>query len=348
MPPRPKPKMTKAQREKIAPARMRSPEPDLHDDVDDDDDLPAPSTAQMDHPDEDSSAELSAILAELGGASDASISVNKVTLQGEERLGKFMPREFDVDSLRERYGGGVYWIYFHLGGRLHTKRRVIFAKTLDEQRGNEPAAAARSSPADTLTQALDRMAALQREQFSQMLTLVQRPQGPGLAEIITLAEKMASMGASRGSGGDAVDTLLKGFDLARKFGAGGEEISIGGALAELVRALREGPAPLPAAGANGSGGGDHMQAIVQRALAQQLPVLLRGAQSESDVGVYAQLIFDQVPELYLRPMVEYLKKPDWFDLLARADGRVVPHQPWFEALRNEIVRETSPELPPAS
>lgn len=91
-----------------------------------------------------------------------------------------------------------------------------------------------------------------------------------------------------------------------------------------------------------------MQAMIQRALAQQLPVLLRGAQGDSDPGVYAQLILDQVPELYLRPMIEYLKKPDWFDLLARADGRVVPFKQWFQALGSEIVQATSPkETPPA-
>jgi hypothetical protein len=333
--------------QKILPARSRAPMPE-DDDLDDED-----LDDELDVAAEASAADLDAVFAELGGNSNATITVTRVGQNGrEERCDRFMASELvgNFEVIRDRWGAGTYWLYGHDGKTLARKRPITFARSVEEQQRTETPAAARATPADAFAAALDRLATLQRDQFQQLLTLVNgRPQGAGLAEVVTLAEKMASLGGK--SSGSEVETLLRGFDLARKFGAGGEEVSIGGALAEFVRAIREPPA-LPAPGANGvngaGGGGDHMQAIIKRALAQQLPVLLRGAQSESDPGVYAQLILDQVPQVYLGPMVEYLKKPDWFDLLAAADGRVVAHRAWFEALGSEVVRATSSELPPAS
>lgn len=328
---------------KNSAARSRAPAPELDDDLDDDLDVEAADA---------SAADLDAVFAELGGNSNATITVTRVGTNGrEERCDRFMASELvgNFDVIRDRWGAGTYWLYGHDGKTLARKRPITFARSVDEQqRAAEPGAARASAPADLFTAAIDRLATLQREQFQQMLQLVNgRQQGAGLAEVITLAEKMQSMGVSRGGGSSDVETLLRGFDLARKFGAGGEEVSIGGALAEFVRAIREPPLlPAPGAPAASGGGGDHMQAMIQRALAQQLPALLRGAQSETAPGVYAQLLFDQVPEIYLRPMIEYLKRPDWFDLLARADGRVVPFKGWFEALGSEIVQATLPEEPP--
>jgi hypothetical protein len=323
------------------------------DELDDLDELDDGSVAEA------AAADLDAVFAELGGNSNATITVTRVGQNGrEERCARYMASELigNFEVIREQWGAGTYWLYGHDGKTLARKRPITFARSIEEQREIAPRpSSSTSSPAsavgvDAFTAALDRLAALQRDQFQQLLTIVNaRPQGAGLAEVVTLAEKMASIGG--GSRGD-VDTLLRGVELARKFGGGGDEVSIGGALAEFVRMLREPAGALPAIAAPGApgattaGGGEGgmlQEAMIRRALAQQLPALLRGAQAGTDAGVYAQLILDQVPELYAAPLVEFLKRPDWFDVLAAVDGRAVPYRDWFVALGSEIVRATSPE-----
>lgn len=89
-----------------------------------------------------------------------------------------------------------------------------------------------------------------------------------------------------------------------------------------------------------------MQAIVKNALARQLPVLIRGAQNETDPESYADLLLDQVPDLYLPHLVAFLAREDWFTLLVQIDGRVVPYQGWIEQLRNEILQATAQQNAP--
>lgn len=331
-------------------------------DDDDDDDLipevtPAPRAPEGG---DDAQTEIAAVLAELGGSTDASLSVTKVGMDGrEERLSKFMPREFDVDSLRDRWGGGVYWIYVHVGGRIHTKRRVVFARTLDEQRGGDGKTGASSAAGDsTMAAALERMAQQNREMLQMMVQLITANRAPATDPmmIITAAEKLANLG-NRGNGGDELERSMRLLKFAREFGGGGEGggEGIAGVAMEVIRAIREAsshPAPpqLAAPGAPSSVQGDpqQMMILIRRALAERLPLLIRGAQAESDPAVYAQLVLDQLPGLYLEPLLRELQKPEWFNLLVQVDGRVVPHQPWFEALRNEILQATSQPEPPAS
>lgn len=338
-----------------------APLPPLDDD-DDDDLIPevTPAPRAPDGGDDGAGAELAAVLAELGGMSDASISVNKVGLQGEERLGKFMPREFDVDSLKDRYGGGVYWIYVHVGGKLHTKRRVVFARSLDEQRGGvDGKAGAALSSENSMAAALERMAQQNREMLQTMVQLVTANRSPATDPmmIISAAEKLANLG-NRGNGGDDLERLMRFAKFSREFGGGSDsgEPGIAAMAMEFFKSFREfahQPPPQPqlaAPGASQSSPGDpqQMMLLIRRALAERLPLLIRGAQAESDPGVYAQLVLDQLPELYLAPMLRELAKPEWFTLLVQVDGRVVPYQAWFEALRNELLQATSPPESPAT
>lgn len=334
---------------------------------DDDDDLVAdipPAPPGQDAIDEGSEAELSQILADLGGATDASISVKKVTMQGEAYIGKFMPSEFDLEKIRDRYGGGTFWFYVHAGGKIKHKRRVIFAQTIDEQRGGDSGARSTSVQAGATDMAtvLDKMAQQMQSQLQMVITALTANRTPATdpATIIDLASKLSNLG-NRGSGGgeDSFEKFMRIAKFAREFGSGGggesDASGLIGVAREFIGAMREAPSqqlPAPSLGPNGGEGtttGDpqQMMFLIQRALAARLPMLIRGAQAETDPGVYAQLVLDQMPELYVTPMVRELQKPEWFALLVKVDGRVVPHQPWFEALRNEILQATSPESPPA-
>jgi hypothetical protein len=330
----------------VIPPPPAAPPPD--DDDDDAPELPAPEDGGL--------AELEAALAELGGISDATISVTKVGLQGEERLHKYMAREFDVDSLRDRYGGGVYWLYAHANGKLWTKRRVVFARTLEEQRGGtEPSSSRPGAPVgdSALHAMIERQAQHHKDQMDLLLRLVtaQRPVTDPF-QIIEAASKLAAMGSNRGSD---VDTLIKGMELAGKYGGdgGGDGGGLLSVAREFISALREGQqqssaptgAPGPAVAQTGEG---QMQAMIRAAIARQLPFLIKGAQAETDPSVYAQMLLDQLPEIYVPPLVRELGKPEWFDLLVSINGAVVAYKTWFESLRDEILSATSQDPPPAT
>lgn len=329
--------------------------PLLDDDVDDDDALPAAAAPASDPPLDDD--DLVAVLAELGGFSDATITVMRIGTNGrEERCDKFMASELrdNIDLIRARFGAGTYWLYGHHEGRIKRKRSVSFAKTLDETRGGSDAGA-RSGPAaggGDMAAAIDRMTQQQQQLFQMVLTGMNANRAPATDPmlIINAAEKLANMGNRRDDGG-SLTQFMQLMKFAREFGGGNDGepglVSVGMEFAHAFRDMARGQQPA-AIGGETTEGPQQMMAMVQKALAQQLPTLIRGAQSETDPTVYAQLVLDQLPQIYLAPLLRELAKPEWFTLLARVDGRVVPHQAWFEALRNEIVQATSPEAPPAA
>lgn len=325
---------------------------------DDDDDLvpgitPPPADADQD---QEAQAELADALAELGGISGATVTVNRVNDGREEFCDRYPASEFDLFSIRERFGAGTYWIYGRDGKRLYRKGRVIFAQTIEERRGRSallPAAAA-TDPLASMREMYDRQAQRDREMmqmFLQAMTANRPAPTTEMQTVVDLASKLAHLGGKRESS-DPLEQLLKYHKLMKEIGGegGGGDSS---ALIELGKMFVERlPAPAPAA-SNGqpAAAGDQSQMMammIRRALAARLPMLIAGAQRATDPGVYAQLVLDQVPEIYVEPLLEQLRKPDWFDALVQVDGRVVPLQAWFEALRNEILQATSQDPLPAA
>lgn len=325
--------------------RKRTPAPPVIEVDDDDDDEILGAELEP-----DAETGLENILAELGGSTDATISVKKAMASGEAYIGKFMPSEFDLDTLRDRYGGGTYWCYVHVGGKIKHKRRVMFAQSLAELRGDAPSTAAAATSEATIAGVLDRMANQQRELVQLVL---QRPQGPDMMQMIDAAAKLANLNGKRENG---LQDFMQMFKLAREMSGEAGGSMLGEFAAEFVRSIRgdqvgrllPSPAPAPSTteSQNVTTGAD-MQAIVKAALAKQLPVLIRGAQNNTDARSYADLLLDQVPQIYLSHLVGFLKREDWFTLLVQADGAVVPYQTWFEQLRNEIIQATvQPDPPP--
>lgn len=336
----------KAKTSKKPPRQPPLPAPPP-DDLDDDDDDDPPATDEVGHD------ELAALLSELGNAGDATIVVTKVTVQGEERLGAFMPRELlnNIDSLRDRWGGGAYWLYCRVAGKLKNKERIVFAQTLEER---NPAAARATTPApkedNTLAVVLAKMQEQQQDMMKFVLQAVtgQRSQGSDMMQVFEMASKMAGMG-NRGGGEKSMDAFLSGVKFAREMNEErGGDSGIASVAKEMMETLRMMAAPqLPAPGAQPEGA-EQMMIMIQQALRSYLPTLIKGAQGGTDPSVYAQLVLDQVPERFVPSLAQQLGSPNWFDVLVRLDGRCVAHREWFEALAREIVQATSQDPPPTT
>jgi hypothetical protein len=313
--------------------------------------------AALEAPSEDADAELAEALAELGGLASATITINRINERGEEeRLDRVPAREFDIYAIRDRYGAGTYWLYGRDGKQLRKKGRVIFGMTLEERRlaSGRPASSAppAGDSASAMREMFERSAARDREMMQLVVqALTARPTSPGMdtQTVIDTATKLAQLNKRDQGGTDTLEQLLRFHKLIREIGGDGGGESSG--LVELGREFLHamgGRQPLPAPGATPAGDPQMQTAVLIRgALSAHLPTLIKGAQAQSDPGVYAQLVLDQVPPMFLPALLEHLNKPDWFAVLVKIDGRVVPLQDWFEALRNEIVQATSQEAPPA-
>jgi hypothetical protein len=324
---------------------------------DDDDDLVADVPPREAAGEGDADAELAEALGELRDISGATVTVNRVNEQGkEELLDRWPALEFDLYSIRDNYGPGTYWIYGRDGKQLRKKGRVIFARTLDEQRllaSGRPGGIAAAAPPATDLLALFERQAQQNRDMMQMFVQLNRAPATDPATIIDLASKLATMG-NRGNnnGGGSFEDFMRIAKFVREFGGGGgggDGAGLIGFGREIVSALREREnSSQPQLAPNGQAptGEAQVQFLIKQAISRQLPVLIRGAQAESDPAVYAQLLLDQVPDLYLRPLLRELQKPEWFSLLVSVSGAVVPHQAWFEALRNEVLSVTSQDPPP--
>lgn len=80
-----------------------------------------------------------------------------------------------------------------------------------------------------------------------------------------------------------------------------------------------------------------MNMIFTKALEGIMPMLVTGAAKKSDPGFYADLLLEQIPELYYATAQEMLSRPDWFDVLCSVNQNVKDHGAWFFALRSEIL-----------
>lgn len=73
---------------------------------------------------------------------------------------------------------------------------------------------------------------------------------------------------------------------------------------------------------------------------QQLSFLVTKAAKNSDPGLYAELLLDNLPEGVPKGTVgQFLAREDWWSMLQQFDARVEPYQGWFSQLRESIMEE---------
>lgn len=74
-------------------------------------------------------------------------------------------------------------------------------------------------------------------------------------------------------------------------------------------------------------------------LKSQVTDLLTRAARGSNPSLYAEVVLDSIPEnINGDVLLEFLKRPDWFQTLAQFDSRVAQYQGWFTQLREDIIK----------
>lgn len=178
----------------------------------------------------------------------------------------------------------------------------------------------------------------------------------------------------------SINLLMKGFELARemKADAGGDgDTSLLGIVKELVKSPMLGaaiqaaaaavpqqpqmrpvqpriparaPAPPaatatpptpPAAPAQPSFAGETVHPMMKMYLGQ----LVAKAAEQSDPGIYADLILDNLDEASIQLLLN--AQPTAVDALAQHDPRVLEHREWFEELANILAEALAPDEGPA-
>jgi hypothetical protein len=207
-----------------------------------------------------------------------------------------------------------------------------------------------------------------------LVTRQQQPAGPGLAELVTLADKLSN----RTSPGAAIKDTLELLEKARELGGEGGDGSpawmgvAAKALDVIGRAVSR-PALPPGETAPASPDDAAVATIPNPApepttlpptahaifhfLAPHIPALLRHATLDHDPSTYAGVIFDQLQPEYLSEVRDYVGRPDFLDLLEAhfpaLRGAVIqgteppePVREWFRALRDDLVERIHETLEP--
>ena len=75
---------------------------------------------------------------------------------------------------------------------------------------------------------------------------------------------------------------------------------------------------------------------------QYLPVLVNAARSSGDVGIYADMVLEQVPQTMYPKLAEWLNG-SWFDDIRSIDQHVEYQFGWWNALRANILEGMAPD-----
>jgi DNA-binding FrmR family transcriptional regulator len=73
-------------------------------------------------------------------------------------------------------------------------------------------------------------------------------------------------------------------------------------------------------------------------VAMYIKTLISAAEKQSDPGVYAELILDQMPDNMLDDL---LNDKHWFDKLSHAVPAIKPHEAWFKSVHENMVELTT-------
>lgn len=318
----------------------------------------APAEPAPDPADEATSA-LDAVLAELGGISEARVMVYRFDRGGAmQYVATMTPEEVQseaslLEHVRQEFGGGTYRIHVRDGSGLIANRRIDIA----ERKQPGPDAG------------LSSIAALferQAQQFERTLQALMPRASAAESEDAMLSRLKIMSEIVRGDGGsqrqrDAdpskmIELLLQGIAMGKEMqpagGAATEDVLVSALSAfapVIAEAAKAKPAPVrrPAAAAPAvpvkaspaaaSPAPTAAPAEEQEDQAEQLRALLalvlRAARADSDPGIYVGMVIDQVGEENVALLLE---QPDPLGMLAKFEPAVAEHREWFERLLNEV------------
>lgn len=315
------------------------------------------------------------LLSELGGIDESGAKVMIYRAAGSGRkvdafLYSCSPREFSIEELSSKFGGGDYRIK---GYRYNPEigRRVLFVnQQVSIDPGIKPEtetapAIAPAAPAD-----LAPLVAAMSAGFEKLGTLIVQAQPPAqsradmLRELAMMREILGPSQVPAAPGltpADMIALLQQGIELGRV--SGGET----DALSEMTRGLmpllarwaeKEAAQPkaapvqmpplpiLPAGSPVAAPSNVPPAAPIQSQpqpegtadmlqLRAALGMLCQQAARNADPSLYAELVADQAPDAVLQ---EFLNAPNWFETLCGFNPTVRNYQAWFFQLRDELER----------
>ena len=301
------------------------------------------------------------VVKELGSDKDVAINLYCIlpNQKGEEFLESYAVPEFEGEisflrRLRDEFGPGEYRIQLRDGRHFRVNRRVKIGATA---RGERSAATGgdMSGIAQLIAAGQQRLEQLLAPLIQNSLTRVQETEETWLRRLALYREAFPAPAQESGKSGDIMSmvsqlfaTFQKGLEMGRDLepsrGAQTEDVILEAiktlgpelvkqtrrvAAVEDQRALGKVVAPAPPIA-------HALRPEQQKQLNQlrQLCALLVGAaMQQSDVNLYAEMVFDQAGYDSLN---ELFSQGDPVELLAAADPRVLQFRPWFDQLRDTL------------
>lgn len=325
--------------------------------------------------------EVDNVLAEIGQETQAAITVKRTKYANgkpcprEEFIYKTTPSAFDIEDLRDAYGGGEFRLYISRNGKLWRNLPVAIAAPIKPQ---EPPRQDNSDMKEFMREMTQRMEAQQNQMLQMVMTVLQSRSDSTaqstdpvvmmnalMQNMLHMKEFLGTQSTGETSAKEQMEYLLKGIELAKELNAGGEGNednafsllketlrTFGGPIQRMVESTQKKiDAQTTRKPEQGNGAMDtaypaNTQSPVTgeepdrmaMALRPHLQFLKAQAAKEKDPAFYAEVILDQIPDVYFPQFVEYLSRPDLVDRLIQADPQIQAYRGWFESLRQHIVQ----------
>jgi hypothetical protein len=317
---------------------------------------PEPRVVEMEEEDLPEDMALANLLSDLGGTSNASVSVYRQNAGGHRDityLTECAPSEFSLSRLQNEFEGGTFRIHVRSGGRLLANREVKVAAPVRNQVADQSVAFAPiQRQIDTLTEAVRAMVEMQRAPVAPV-----ESRADMLKELLVMKELFGTAPAARAP--DPLDQLDKIIGVHTRLsemtgGAGGAVKPDG--MTVMIEALKSFGPGIAAAMAQRAAMAPAQVYPMQTEVAQvqqgpapalsqepenqeramfhyYLNMLIADAEADTDPAGYAHIIVNKMSDEQINGL---LKSDDWFKNLCAINEKALPYSEWFSELRDMV------------
>jgi hypothetical protein len=275
-----------------------------------------------------------------------------------------MMQERDAARATESAARRDKWIELAIPGALTLLAAVLGKNNAPDLTGL--IAAMKPAPGPSITDLVTSLSSLKT------LTDSPKENGTQIESFLNILEKVKDLSGGEGKGESnwidlAREVIREGLPMARPLLEGiqarqqSAAMSVSSPLTMTVRPIATAAAmpgsPLPSstastvppsltpldASANSTLSGENdMLALFLPMIKEQLAKILSWAQAERDVELYAEVLLAELPPTihkYVTPekALEYLKFPQWFEVVTGQEARLIPHRVWCDEMRLELI-----------
>lgn len=274
--------------------------------------------------------------------------------------------DFSLEGIKEQYGGGRYRArildedqHYVKGGSFAFAIDGRFKRPSAEVPGPSPSAPPPSSASAPESTALGELKEVVRQQGDMMIRLMEKmsSQPDPLSMVLKVAEVMKpNAGPSQsmdlaGMFGLFSTIFTKGMELGQNATGEGGYVPVlkelgAPLLGMLTERLQKGEAALEKVNKSGITTVAPPKATLDSFIKIYMPQLLMLARMGKDPELYADVMLDQVPDIWVEELVGRVQQPDFVDKLKALYPDIVPHEAWFKKLADSIRAEFEPEPGP--